>query len=487
MSRSLINLFLLLVLGFGLRLIAINQGLWLDEAAQVIESRQPWPAFWQSMEIDFHPPLYHLILRAWLLVAETEVWLRILSVFLGIAAIAGVWALGRILDLSAALLGSLLLAINPFHLYYSQEIRPYPLAATTYLLATILFVVWLKTGGKLALISWVIAGMLTVYSTYPTLSWLPAASLFLFLRRNSVSSALFKVGLLGIGLVGLGFLPWLPRLRVQLRQAAALRQELPGWETAVSPPATKAIGLTLAKFLAGPVRFQTLAWARTAYAVPVGFFLLLIIWQLKSGDQLTHLWLSFGALPFVLLGGLSFFLPVLEPKRVLFILPFLILGASDGLLKISQRYRRLSWPILVLLVVSSFGAISLYAYRPDFQREQWREAAAWVEETIKPDGAVIFSFSGPLAPWEWYADPSIEVVGAHQGFGASKEAIKTKVSPYLNKKKIIHFRYLAGLTDPGGSLAEFLQEQDFEIKKTVDFPGVGFVDLYQQNIDPVYD
>ena len=53
---------LILLLGLILRLVLINQSLWLDEAAQVIESARP---FSEQFDIagDFQPPLFHLLLH----------------------------------------------------------------------------------------------------------------------------------------------------------------------------------------------------------------------------------------------------------------------------------------------------------------------------------------------------------------------------------------------------------------------------------------
>jgi hypothetical protein len=472
-------LFLILSLAFGLRLIAVDQGLWLDEAAQALESRRGAGAIVRGLEADFHPPLYHLILHVWMKFSVREVWLRFLSVLLGLGTVLGVWVLGNFYRPRVGFGGAFLLAINPFHLYYSQEVRPYPLAAFLYLWAAVFFVAWLrKKGGWRLFFGWVGLSALVLYSLYPAAVWFPAAGLFLLFEKEKVGWR--KVGLFffGLALAGLTFLPWTPRLRLQLAAGQKLRQALPGWETTVSPQPLKAVLLVPAKFVAGPVRLRRSFWLPVLFSLPLAVSLLAMVWQAGRGSrELRRLWLSFGLVPLIFLAVFTFFLPILEPKRVLFVLPVLTLGVAAGLTRLPGKLASLSLGILVFFFMSSNVA---YALEPSLQREQWRQAVRWAEVKAGASGLVVFSFPQPLAPWNWYAGGSVRAVGGEAGLRATAAGVEVKLGGELEREPIVYFRYLADLTDPGGKVPAYLQERGYRVGESLAFPGVGLVDVYQK-------
>src|SRR5690348_14814461 len=91
-------IYLILIFGFALRLIASNQSLWLDEAINVLAAKDL--SFWQFVSSypigDFHPPLYFGILWVWShLFGYNEIFLRLPSIFLGVGTIYVVYLLGK--------------------------------------------------------------------------------------------------------------------------------------------------------------------------------------------------------------------------------------------------------------------------------------------------------------------------------------------------------------------------------------------------------
>jgi mannosyltransferase len=122
---------LIVLLAFALRIIRLDfQPLWWDEGYSVFFATRD---FWTMIErtaIDIHPPLYYAILQLWLnLFGTSDVALRLLSVVIGTATIPLLYILARKLftDHRIALVAAFLLAISPFHIYYSQEVRMYGL------------------------------------------------------------------------------------------------------------------------------------------------------------------------------------------------------------------------------------------------------------------------------------------------------------------------------------------------------------------------
>ncbi len=136
--------FLILLLGLVLRLAQLDfQPLWWDEGYSVWFATHPLGQMAALTAEDIHPPLYYALLHGWIqLFGPGPSALRLLSVLFGALAIAAVYLAGRQLtgNPRLALLAAFLLAINPFHVFYSQEIRMYGLVA---LLSTgVLVVAW---------------------------------------------------------------------------------------------------------------------------------------------------------------------------------------------------------------------------------------------------------------------------------------------------------------------------------------------------------
>jgi 4-amino-4-deoxy-L-arabinose transferase-like glycosyltransferase len=116
-----------------------GQSLWVDEELTVRTVAQPWAGFWHSCIGDNNsPPLYFLLVKAVTAVAgDSDAALRLVSAISGTLSVALlsclVLALGR--SPSAALAAGFLLALNPLHVWFSQEARPYALMVCFGLLA----------------------------------------------------------------------------------------------------------------------------------------------------------------------------------------------------------------------------------------------------------------------------------------------------------------------------------------------------------------
>lgn len=139
-----------LLLAFALRVYRLgDQNIWWDEGYSVYVARHSLDTLTTLAAADTHPPLYYWLLHLWMgLGGQTEFALRFPSVVFGVLAVAGVCRLGRYLTRDqrptttelVAVLAALLLAINRFHVWWSQEIRMYGLA-TMWTTATLLLLV----------------------------------------------------------------------------------------------------------------------------------------------------------------------------------------------------------------------------------------------------------------------------------------------------------------------------------------------------------
>jgi len=110
-----------------------RESVWVDEALSVRLARLGWPALFAGTAEDGHPPLYLALLHVWIACFGTsEAAIRSLSAVLGVLAVAAVYAFGRVwFDQATGLCGALLVALSPYHIYYSQEARNYSLLVLT--------------------------------------------------------------------------------------------------------------------------------------------------------------------------------------------------------------------------------------------------------------------------------------------------------------------------------------------------------------------
>jgi len=118
----------LVILAAILRLVRLGaQSLWVDEMLTLIVAT-PKPGFplGQLLLHNIHGPLHTLVVALMRTVSENEAWLRLPSAVAGVCSVPllYVWVRRR-LGPGVALWSALLLAINPLHVHYSQELRNY--------------------------------------------------------------------------------------------------------------------------------------------------------------------------------------------------------------------------------------------------------------------------------------------------------------------------------------------------------------------------
>ena len=77
----------ILIVALLLRLINLNQSLWLDEATQAILSQDSIKNILFNHSADFHPPLSYILMHFWIQVNTSEIWLRLFSVIFAILTI----------------------------------------------------------------------------------------------------------------------------------------------------------------------------------------------------------------------------------------------------------------------------------------------------------------------------------------------------------------------------------------------------------------
>ena len=227
---STLLLVVILVLATALRLQDLDRtSIWYDEAVSWSQSNGSFQVLLASVATDNYPPLHNIVL--WLtmpVIGDSESALRLPSAVLGVLAVwltflIGKVLVGRITGLTAAAL----LALSPFHIWYSTEARMYALLATCGLIFLLSTLKLLQTPSARWFAILALSGALFLYShVYALLAFAAVGSLCAFftlldlvrtgnLRRSNAFRAC-----LAMGISTLAFLPWLYLLAIRARSVA---------------------------------------------------------------------------------------------------------------------------------------------------------------------------------------------------------------------------------------------------------------------------
>jgi uncharacterized membrane protein len=442
-------IFLITLLGLGLRLISLNQSFWLDEAtsATVAKNFSFGQIITQFSPGDFHPPLYYLILKVWTLpFGVSEVSTRSFSIVCALISIWLIYVIGKTLkNKFAGYAAAFLLATSPLFIYYSQEARMYVLETLLILIAVYLFIKFLHKVNFVTAIGLSFTLAFLGLTDYLPLLILPVFWLVaLLLHKNKQWWLLFISAHL---ILLLAFIWWSPIFIRQVSVGLGVKSETPLWWQALGSNSFKELMLVPVKFLIGRVSFTN----KILYSLVVTGAGAIFIWPLvklvkKLKDyKLIIVWL---VLPILLAYSISFFIPVFSYFRLLFILPAFYMLVSLGT---RPRY-------LIILVALNLIFSMMYLTNPKFQREDWRGASSFITSQSQSQKAeVLFVTDGQMEGYRYY-NHSVPSYGP-SGFNQSYKLI------WLS-------RYVQPIFDPGDILRQEIETAGYQRQGEYDFNGV---------------
>ncbi len=479
------------------RLPLLTGSFWLDEAAQALESARPLSQQLQLRD-DFQPPLLHLLVHFELLISRSEIWLRLwAAVIPGLLTIWLTYKIGeKLLNKKVGLLAAFLLSTSSFHLFYSQELRPYSFPAFLAVLSWYLLILIVKNTKKIDIKNFIFFGLITaagLYCSYLYPFLFIAQCLYIFIFQKRLWKQFFVTAVASC----LTFLPWLPSFLGQLQAGQSLRTNLPGWQEVVSFDQVKSILLIFGKFsfgildLSGSVFFIL----STLFILSVVGFLLIPAllknkknWSvLQKPSFLFIYWLVF---PILLAWLVSFFVPVLQPKRVLYCLPafylflsWLICSVLDSKIKLKRNLAILLG--LFLICLNLFSSFS-YFTQPKYQREDWRGMhQAILKKYPGPKAIAVFAFPAPFAPWQWYDDGTYPTYSTGELTTATNAELPN-AKQLTDYRYILVFDYLRDLTDPQNKVLTQLQQYGYhEADRITPATPLGFVRVYAKSTDVI--
>lgn len=407
------------MLGMALRLYDLDgDSLWYDEILTGTRAQLDLPsalALGRSgeglgLELPLTYVVTHFFVSLW---GDSDFILRTQAMLFGSLSILLAYEIGRILWTGReGLMGAFLLAVNPYHIRYSQEARYYGLMVFLALLSLIFLLKALQRNEKGPWIGFVLCTSLSLYNHYFTFLLLPAEVIFAAwvitenwlsyrrldgrapgvrpTRRLAVPIRQALMLSLSLALIGASYVPWIPALRAEFGEQV-------GSEAVATPTGSVHLPLNFLRSVlatySGTAGASLLLW--------LGLFLLGLATCCPQPLVLSLLWMG---IPFI-------FLSIVQPKHslspryVLFILPLFVLVISRGIASLATLVDRLlrgverrgAWPTaaIVSLTLITFAVLSVAPLSDYYlsQKEDWRAAAGYLSDNMVA-GNVILADNG---------------------------------------------------------------------------------------------
>ena len=407
-------LFLAILFAFGVRVYDLaGPSMWSDEGLSVYRARQSLATIAANVITvdgietqDTNPPFYFFLLHGIRALAGESVFvLRYVGVLAGTLSIPvmyrlGVWAFSPQVGITAVWL----LALSPFHVWQSQDMRNYSLLLLLNLASVAGLFQLLTKNDKRGLAVWMVASLLGVYTHY------------------------FGFFILAFGVLVLLFFNWQRVWRWLLVLGGLMLPILPiAWGRFVAGQQVD--------FVSVPVLYMVLH-AFSAYSVGIvpGFLhpwwrvlpaLLLVGGGVISKHRrLTAVIVGYLIIPLALLVLLSFINPLYNgPRHLLIGLPAFLLLLAVGIVK----GRRVGWLLALAVVVSQALWLHTQFTAPELVKDDVKGLAAYLTAVTMPDDVVVLhdTLIGFVFDYyydgEWVAVPASGQVNKKAGEVALQE------------------------------------------------------------------
>jgi len=396
-----------IVLGAGLRFHAIGaKSVWLDETAALELAGRPLVGVVRECaRRDTHPPLYYALLHGWLWGSDDAARARALSATLGVATIAVLYALARLLlPRGPSLVAALLLAASAYQVYFAQEARHYVLTTflvvlSWYFLAKLLvekhgrWPLWLG----LALTN--AAGMYTFY--YHAFSIAAQLVVLLVLWWDAGRKLVLRWCVWHILPAGL-FALYLPVVHAHLvkleRVAPSGRPGALHLHDLATTGAQFAAGfLAEMRELAG----QPGAGVRVALALLALAAMGVAVAGIKRVHTAVVVALGWLLVPLAITAFFPFKGHIYEPKHLVFAAPVLALLPAIGLAALPGKAKAAAVAVVVLLVGANAWSLARW-YDPKVEKENWRHAVSRIAENAQEGDVLVLSPPYVYLPFHHY-------------------------------------------------------------------------------------
>jgi mannosyltransferase len=387
-----------------------SRELWLDETYSALLANMPFKQMLQYIMGDVHPPLFYVLLWAWVrLAGDSEAALRLFSVGLfSIGTVGFFFVVRKWLGAHPAAFATSLFAVSPILFVYSLEVRMYMLLVCS-VIALLGFhhIVTSETNRSwFLLILYGFAAALVYETHYVGLFVVGAFFLDWLILTRFRPNRLLRLGFAGLVTLAL-IAPWMP---VMFHQRAQMLSETRALTTSYEDPTALTFHqvptkLTFRRQLgaslyggAVPMGVYLTRSVTVLMGLPVVLVLLGVLYLALTGDRVCRLFVIAGVSVFA---GIVF-LGLNEPRYFLPLLPLLFLAMARAI----QVYERSRWSlvaramgtfVLLIYVAGFIGQVTMVHPRP------WSQLVASLAHNYQPQDVVIFDVIYGQVVFDYYA------------------------------------------------------------------------------------
>lgn len=337
---------------------------------------------------------YFAFLKFWLVAGNGEFWLRSVSAFAAVAAVAVTFAWVR--QLSGSSIGrltALLLATSPFLLAYGQQVRFYSAALVAAGVCTWAFILVIRRNTRRAAVIWVLSAVAAIAALLLNSLLLLGQFLAAFALSTRLSTSRKTIVVMTLVILAAAAI-MLPPVREFGFNALAQYSNADSRYIASR-------GLALSGVAKIPLTFFFFSFGESVYPldyrlVAPGLFFVAVtfalgLWKLRRDPQavifVSAVILSGLALLYLVFDPLS--PPTLQgaaPRYLIFLLPFFYFVLATGL---EGRWSSL---LIVPLLLVNTGSLASYwygdwSYSDDLVN--WRAVATWVGKYVTPQSFIL--------------------------------------------------------------------------------------------------
>ncbi|OGL41229.1 MAG: hypothetical protein A2043_02815 [Candidatus Schekmanbacteria bacterium GWA2_38_9] len=442
----------ILVLAALLRIYRLGlYDLWFDEVLCAFQ-REDLRNILNGKILDSNPPLYFLILHFLTPLKASEFILRLPSVIFGVGTIFVLYKFTKnIFDEKASLISSLLLAISPFHIYYSQEVKMYSLFILLSFLSISFFILSITENKNSWWAGFVVSTVLSLYTHYYAmlLILIETITFIIFLifkvfkessakvpdlslrgakrqsnlnvsngerdcHAHSASSwarndheknrvfqkSITKKWLISNIFILLLFSPWIP---IMLNEHFF---KTSGFVTTWIPkPDLKTFFYTFKNFSVG---FSSPRWNYLPAVIIFAFCFIAGLFKLYKKKDIFILTASIFFLPVAILFLVSQYAPVYLDRYISFLIPLFCLIISIGISRFKTSL--IVFLLVIISFFSYFGYINLYEKIPylhqapgEHERIPIKPVVNFIEENFQPGDIIGHSCRSTLLSFEYYS------------------------------------------------------------------------------------
>jgi predicted membrane-bound mannosyltransferase len=492
------RLILLAICSFAafLRLYRIgHQSLWIDEIFTLTMSNpKPGLNIWDYLRYNIHGPLHSFVVFLFHYISVSDGWLRLPSAIAGIGAVIfffrwiSLWISSRV-----ALLAAALLAVNPMHVYYSQELRNYSFLLFFAMIANYFFHRILKEESRRFFVYFSMSTALAALSNFSAAFLFAAHTVIFFIHKKVKRKTILQWLFVCIAVLVL-ISPWVYRINKIIDFSQLLTPVMPGQiETSQRLRGGTTINMssipyTLYTFSAGyslgpSLRFlhehasirevlhKYAAWVilvSLSFGIPALIGYIKIVKDRRFWRELS-LYLIFPVLFTIVLCWQN--AKAFNPRYVILALPAYLCILSAGLLGIRSAFARNA--ALAIVLALSLLSIWNYYYNGNYARENVKAAARYVESRIEGGECILAPTVKGVV--EHYLDNSFPIYSVNAPRKAPRNRIDRQLDGVFNEcASLWYFRARPWVDDPNGYVLNALESR-YDIKVQKEFEGVRLI------------